>query len=298
VEKDVLDAYKKAGSIAATCLREGAKLIVPGASMRDVLDRIEARIKELGGSPAFPAQIALNSIAAHYCPTDRDDVIFKEGDIAKLDIGVHVNGFVADTATTVNLGAHDDLLRASKEALRSALALIRPGVTLGEIGRTIQETIRSFDLRPIHNLSGHGLDRYEIHTAPNIPNVDTKDSTTLEEGMVIAIEPFATTGAGSIFESNNPTIFSLIAHRGVRSPFTRDVLKTIQSYHGLPFTTRWLTRKHGEGKVSFALRELSNLGMLVKHPPLPDKDGGLVSQHEHSVIVAEKPLVYTLPSDE
>ena len=149
------------------------------------------------------------------------------------------------------------------------------------------------NLSPVKNLSGHGLGHYQIHTSPNIPNIDTQSDVVLEEGMTIAIEPFASNGAGEIFESTNPTIFSLVQNRPVRNRMTREVLKTIQSYNGLPFTTRWLTRIHGVGKTRFALKELEQVGNIITHAPLPDKQGGMVSQHEHSVLVLDEPLVYT-----
>ena len=293
LSEDIIAKHKQAGIIAQESLQVGAKLIQPGASMRDVLDTVEDRIRKAGAGIAFPAQIALNNIAAHYCPTDEEDMVFKEGDLAKIDVGVHVDGYVADNAMSVNLGDHDDLLLASKEALHAALKLVRPGVALGEIGKTIQETIQSFEYQPIRNLSGHGLGHYQIHTPPSIPNVETHDQTVLVDGQVIAIEPFATDGRGAIYEGERPTIFSFVQSRPTRSPFARQVLQTIRSYEGLPFTTRWLTRVHGVGKTRLALQELLRNGTLQAHPQLPEQGGGMVSQHEHSVIVQEKPIVFT-----
>ncbi len=298
IDKETINKYKEAGRIANKIIREGAKKITIGADMTEVLDWIEKRIKEEGAGIAFPAQISLNNIAAHYCPGKDEKITFKEGDMAKLDIGVHIEGHVADTALTVNLGADDNITKASKEALKQALKIIRPGTTLGEIGRTIQETIESYGLKPIRNLSGHGLGEYEIHTKPNIPNYDTKDPTTLKEGMVIAIEPFATNGAGMIYESNNPTLFSQINNKPVRSTTAREILRKIREYNGLPFTSRWLEREYGTGKTRLGINELIRNGNLISHPPLPDKQGGIVSQHEHSVIVLEKPIIYTKTEEE
>ncbi len=293
LDEDTIKNYLEAGRIAKKALNQGAKLIKEGVLVREVLDIVEDNIKKMGGSIAFPAQISLNNVAAHYCPTDNDDIAFKEGDVAKLDIGVHINGFIADTALSVNLGFDDDLLKASKEALSEALKIVRPGVTLGEIGKRIQDTINSFDLLPVRNLSGHGLGRFIIHDKPSIPNIATNDNTELKEGMVIAIEPFATNGRGEIYESSNPSVFSMIQAKPSRSMITRQVFKEIINYNGLPFTTRWLTRKFGEGKTRFAIRELLQNNSIIAHPPLLEVGGGIVSQHEHSVIVREKPIVFT-----
>jgi methionyl aminopeptidase len=285
--------YLEAGRIAQTCLQDGAKLIVPGASMKEVLDKIEQQITSMGGGIAFPAQISLNTIAAHYCAGLEDTTIFKEGDIAKLDIGVHIDGFIADNAITVNLGSHDDLSKASKEALAAALKIIRPEITLGEIGKTIQDTIRSYGYEPVRNLSGHGLGQFKIHVPPSIPNFDSKDQTVLREDMVVAIEPFATSGKGLIHEAGIPTIFTLMQARPVRSPFARTALQSIQKHNGLPFASRWLEEEFGVARTRMALQELTRNGSLRTHPPLPEMTGGLVSQHEHSVIVRDKPIVFT-----
>lgn len=292
MQKEEIDSFVKAGQLACEALDYGEKLIKPGASMIQILDQIEEFIKKQGAELAFPPQISLNSTAAHFCP-DQEDVIIQEGDVAKLDLGVSINGYIADTARTIDLGNNKELVNATKDALAEALKLIRPGVQIGTIGKTIQETITSHGFSPIRNLSGHGVGRYRIHGAPTIPNIDTGDTTELEEDQTIAIEPFATKGAGIVYESGNSTIFTLDYEKPVRSPITRQVLQEIKKYNGLPFAKRWLTKKFGAAKTSFAIRELTQLGMLDSHPPLVDKGQGLVSQAEHSVIVKDKPIIYT-----
>ena len=289
-----MDKYIKAGKIASEAREYGKSLIRVGASLLDVSDKIEEKIIELGGKLAFPAQISLNDFAAHNCADPDDETTFKEGDICKLDIGVHIDGFVADTACTIDLGDNKELVQASAEALNNALDMIRPGVTLGEIGGVIHDSISKYDLTPITNLSGHGVGKFLIHGPPTIPNYNTNDNTQLEEDQVIAVEPFATNGAGMIYESDKANIFSLIEKKPVRSPITRDILKEIEKFNGLPFTTRWLTKKLPLFKVNFALRELLQAGAIRKYPPLPDRSHGLVSQAEHTVIVRDKPIITTL----
>jgi methionyl aminopeptidase len=297
MDKETFEAYVKAGRIAAKARDYGAGLIKVGASLLEVTDKIEKRIVELGGEFAFPPQISLNDIAAHYYPSDDDKTVFKEGDVVKLDVGVHVNGFVGDTAVTIVL-SNDAKLKlleeASREALNSALKIIKPGVTVSEIGRTIHDEIAKRGFSPIRNLSGHGLDRFVIHDAPSIPNFDTGSQEKLEEDQVIAIEPFASTGAGIIYESSNPTLFSLTGKKPTRSPLTREVLRDLEEYNELPFAMRWVAKKHGPGKASFALRDLRNINALREYPPLPDKAHGLVSQAEHTVIVRDKPVITTM----
>ena len=261
--------------------------------MVEVLDKIEEKIIDLGAKPAFPAQISCNHLAAHYCPDDEDKTIFSD-QIACLDVGVHVDGFIGDTAATVDLsGKYSDLVKAAEESLENAVKIIKVGVTLGEIGKAIQNTIQKYGFSPVRNLSGHGLGKYEIHTKPNIPNFDNGDNTQIGKGTVFAIEPFASTGAGIVQDSGIATIFELSNKKPVRNMITRQVLKEIESYDNLPFTTRWLTRKFG-AKAKFALREMEQLGMLHAHHPLADKDKGMISQAEHSILIDDSGTVVIL----
>jgi len=287
MDKEEIEKLKKAGKIAAQIREYGKGLVKKDASMTEVLDKIEEKIIELGAKPAFPAQISCNQLAAHYCPDEEDKTIFSD-QLVCLDVGVHVDGFIGDTAVTVDLsGKYNDLIKAAEEALDNSIKIIKPGVTLAEIGKVIQETINNYGFAPVRNLSGHGLGKYEIHTKPSIPNFDNGDNTKIEPGMVFAIEPFASTGAGIVQDSGIATVFELGIKKPVRNPITRQVLKEIENYDNLPFTTRWLTRKFG-AKAKFALREMEQLGMLHAHPPLADKDKGMISQAEHSILVDDK----------
>jgi methionyl aminopeptidase len=282
-----IDGWRNAGKIAAQALEYGVSLIKPGALFLDVSDKIEEKIIELGGIMAFPVQMSMDHVAAHYCADPNEQTIF-EDQLVSLDVGVHIDGAIGDNACTVDLsGRYGDLVKSSREALNNAEKILGIGATLGEIGKTIQETIGSYGFSPIHNLSGHGLDLFNIHTFPSIPNFDTKDDTPLEKGMVIAIEPFATDGAGMIYETETANIFALAQKKPVRSPFAREVLKKIECYGGLPFTTRWLSRDIPLVKVNFALKELLKLGIIRQYPPLPDKNKGMVSQAENTFIIGE-----------
>ena len=284
MDKEALEKLKQAGKITAQARDYGAGLIKKNASMLEVLDKVEEKIRELGGKPAFPAQISCNQIAAHFCPEEDDKTIFTN-QLVSLDVGVHVDGYLGDTAVTVDLsGKYADLIKAAEEALGNALKILKPGITLGEIGRAIQESIQKYNYAPVRNLSGHGLGRYEIHTKPSIPNFDNGDNTKIKPDMVFAIEPFASTGAGIVQDTGTATVFELRAKKPVRNPITRQVLKEIEAYEGLPFATRWLTRKFGI-KAKIALREMEQLGMLHMHPPLADRDKGMVSQAEHTVLI-------------
>ena len=295
-----MDKAIVAGKIAGKAILYGKSLIVPGAKAVDVLDKVETFIKNNGGSIAFPAQVSLNETAAHFCPLADDTLEFRSTDIIKLDLGVHIDGIIADNAVTIvfkeDNNKYDELSnikKASEEALHNALKYIHPGITLGELGLIIQETIARYDLSPIRNLSGHGLGKYSVHEDPTIPNFDTRDKRELQENQLIAIEPFATNGHGMIFESSNATLFSILNNKNVRSNMTREVLRDIQKFDKLPFTTRWLTAKHSFSKLRFASNDMKNLGIIHEYPPLIEVGRGMVSQSEHTVIVRENPIITT-----
>ena len=293
MEQELIENYKKAGKIASEVLAYGKELIKKDKKLLDVCNKIESKIFELGAQPAFPVQISCNEIAAHYCPEDDDNTIFSD-QLVCLDVGVHIGGCIGDNATSVDLsGNNKEMVKSSEEALKAAIEKAKAFASLGKIGKAIQEAIEGFGFKPVKNLSGHGLDSYNIHAPPTIPNFDTKDDAKLEKGMVIAIEPFATNGIGMIHEKGSASVFSLVGKKSVRIGFVRDILKQIEGYNGLPFTTRWLTKKFSEAQVRYALNQLKQLEILREYPPLVEKNNGLVSQAEHSLLIGDEVIVLT-----
>lgn len=294
MEEENLKKYLQAGRIAAEALDFGRTLVKRDAKVLDIATKIEEKIKTLGGEPAFPVNISFNNAAAHQTPTPDDEMMLVD-ELVKLDVGVHVDGFVGgDTALTVDLSSkYGDLVKASKEALNAALKVIQIGTTLGEVGKEIGNTIESFGLKPVRNLSGHGVGKWTVHDSPSIPNYNNKDNTELEKNMTIAIEPFASTGVGLILEKGIPHIHSIIGKKPVRNIVTRQILKEIDNYNGLPFANRWLIKKFPAFKVNFALKEMNQAGILRSYPPLVEKGEGMISQAEHSVYVGDKVIVMT-----
>ena len=232
-------------------------------------------------------------MAAHNCPASDDNSLF-DSQVVKIDVGVHVDGWVGDNAMTIDLSdRHADLLKASRNALNAAVRLATPGRAVTEIGEAIHGEITALGFSPIRNLGGHGVGKYEIHTEPSIPNYANNDKTRLTEGQTIAIEPFASAGEGIVIESGNPTIFSLASKKPVRDPTARKILQMIEAYNGLPFCQRWLARELPPFRVTLALKQLTELGILTAYPPLADRGKGLVSQAEHTVLVKDSPEVLT-----
>jgi methionyl aminopeptidase len=289
-----LAAWRRAGVVAAQALEYGRTLIKDGATIRDVCDKVDAKVVALGARPAWPTQVALDEVAAHFTPDPGDDAVF-DGDLVCLDVGAHVDGCIGDNATTVDLsGRHTHIVKASEEALRNAIRTVAVGVTLGEIGRVIQDTIESHGLKPIRNLSGHGISPWVIHDSPTVPNFGNDDERVLQGDQVIAIEPFATDGMGLIQEAGQANLFAVVADRPVRNPLAREVLATVRSeYRSLPFTTRWLSPRFGPGKSRLALAELKRNGIVHAYPPLVEKGKGMVAVFEKTLYVGDKVEVLT-----
>ena len=284
METEILENYRKAGRILAEVLAEARPRVVVGASLLDVANFVEDAIRSRGAKPAFPCNISLDRNAAHYTPSPNDRSRFGEN-MVKLDVGVHVDGYIADAAITVDLGGHESLVEASRVALEAALEIIRPGIDTAQIGKAIEDVITGYGYKPVYNLTGHGLSRYLAHDEPAVPNRAMEKGTVLKDGDVIAIEPFATNGSGRISEALINEIYGLSAFRPVRLPAARTLLKEIsESYKTLPFARRWLKGERAE----YALMQLLRCGAVHRYPVLWEVEGALVSQAEHTVVVLDK----------
>ena len=281
--------YEESGEICKKAREFGVTLLKEGAKFIDIAEKIESKIRELGGEPAFPVDIGINHLAAHDSPRFNDDRMLEEGDVVKLDLGVHINGAVSDTAVTVEIGSskYKELIESAEEALKKAIEIVKPGVEVRAIGKVIQETIQSYGFSPIINLSGHGVELYEVHTSPTIPNYDNGDATKLENGQAIAIEPFATDGSGKVIEGKMAGIYQLVNAKNVRDSNARTILEFIaEKYKTLPFSERWIIKEFGI-RAKFGLLSLEREGVIKQYTILPEKERGQVAQAERTVIVGK-----------
>jgi len=285
--ENYLESYRKSVEILKIVKEESRKLVVSGYKLVDLVEFIENKIIEMGGFPAFPCNISINSVAAHYTPSLNTDLVLKSGDYVKVDIGCHIEGCIADTAYTVKVDETDDeLIKATQEALKNAIATIEPGVKTNYIGKVIEDTIKDFNFNPIKDLCGHGLRPYILHSGITIPNYNSNVGTKLKEGDTLAIEPFASTKAGKLKSSEEVYIFKYLQERPLRDPTSKKLLNVIkQNYKTLPFAERWLEKNHIGLKINFSLRNLIRANAIYPYNVLLDSEGGLVSQAEHSLIV-------------
>ncbi|ELZ28142.1 methionine aminopeptidase [Halosimplex carlsbadense 2-9-1] len=283
LDAEQYEQCREAGEILAQVRDEAAERCEVGTGYLEISEWAEERIRELGGEPAFPVNVSVDEEAAHGAAGPDDDREIGE-DLVKLDIGVHIDGWLADTAVTVDLAGESELTEASAEALDAALDVVEPGVETGEIGAVIGETIEGYGYNPVVNLTGHGLGHWEQHTTPNVPNRAVEQSAELEVGDVVAIEPFATDGGGKVQEGNQEEIFALEREGSVRDRTARKALEQItDEFRTLPFAARWLDVR----RPKMALRRLQRQDIVHGYPVLKEDEGRMVSQKEHTIIVTE-----------
>lgn len=283
-----IEAFREAGKLASRIREDSKRLIIVGESLLDIAETIEQMIAEEGAKPAFPVNISINDIAAHYTPEAESQESLDEKDLVKVDMGIELNGGLSDTAYTIDLsGENEKLVQASQDALAKAIEAIKPGMAVGEIGGVIEDTIKGYGFKPIANLSGHMIKSNELHAGVEIPNVRTNDRYVLKDGEIFAVEPFSTTGNGYVEDLDQVEIFSLYSPAKVRMRQSRKIIEhVIKNYGMLPFAERWV-RKEFKSKllVSAALRELLENQFIRGYPVLREVSRGLVAQSEHTILV-------------
>lgn len=288
-----LEKFKQAGKVAADVREKSKRLIKVGANLFEVAEQIEALVLEKARL-AFPLNISINEIASHYTPSFKEERVFTEKDLVSIDIGTHIDGYVGgDTAYSIDLtGEYGKLVEAAEEALDTALSTVKAGVKTSEIGEEVEKTIEKYGFKPIKNLSGHGLGKYIVHGEPFVPNVKIPEEEVLEEGMVLALEPFVSTGGGLVKEGPRIDIFSYQKDILTRNMNAREILAySKEERNSLPFCERWLAKKYQEFTLKVGLRELVSREALISYPVLRDKNGSFVSQAEKSIIVEKDSCV-------
>jgi methionyl aminopeptidase len=290
MDEEIAEKYRRAGTIASTARDYGLTLIKPEVPLLEIAEKVEAKIVELGGGIAFPVNISLNNIAAHYSPQINDSRVFHPGDVVKLDVGAHIDGYIADLAKTMEVETQNycDMIQASSEALEKAVGIMKAGVDLSRVGELVEETITSYGYQPIENLTGHGLEQYVLHSGVSVPNVkNTSNRVKPQVGDVLAIEPFATNGGGHVVAGKGSNIY--ICSTSIRSRFIRDHRAKLQfqrlqrRFTSLPFAQRWCQDLFPN--VDSMLKKMVFLGLVKQYPQLVEVKNGIVTQREHTVII-------------
>jgi methionyl aminopeptidase len=262
---------------------------VAGTRLREVCAWAEAEIRRRGGEVAFPVQTSRNDVAAHYCPTETEPTTYQDGDLAKLDLGVHVDGWVVDTALTVNVSdvaENRPLVHAAQAALQAALQVAGPGVPVRTLSTAIEHAVSARGLRGLRNLCGHGVGRWTVHGPPPIPNVPMEQPDVLQAGTALAIEPFVTDGNGLVSERGTPEVFRFDPRREDVPGLDPALQETLRGFRGLPFA-RHQVEGFAADHVARTLDSLRRVRALVGYAPLVETGGHRVAQAEHTIYVGE-----------
>ena len=281
-----INDFEKAGKLTAQIRERSKKLIKPGAKLLDIAETIESWIKKENAQFSFPVNLSLNENAAHYTPPVDDDTILTENDVIKVDLGAAINGCAGDSAYTIDLsGEYGDLLEASETAMENIISSIKAGKRSNDFGQIAEETITMRGFKVISNLSGHKIEQNNLHGG-TIPMTKSTGGFELQEGDILAIEPFASTGQGYVKDGSLTEIFSFERQILTRNLDARKLLEDIQrAYPYFPFAERWLIKGQQSFKSRIALRELITRGALRTYAVLHDNPGSKIAQFEKSVIV-------------
>jgi len=291
LDSKALDSFRKSGEIVARLRKEVPQIAKPGVHALDICEQLEQKMRDQGGKPAFPVNVGINEVAAHYTSPPGDSLKIPPACLAKIDFGVHIDGYLTDTSVTVCFDPKlEPLVQAAEEALQNAIRAFKPGVKLSDIGRLVQSTIQKYGLRPIGNLTGHKIERYSIHAGKSVPNVPGMNGTKIDEGEIYAIEPFTTLSkaAGMVSNGSSAYIYRFVKPKGAESDDSKKILAYIQSnFSTLPFASRWLDKTFERETVKKSLYELIRHKCVSPYPVLVEETGGPVAQAEHTVLVGK-----------
>lgn len=256
-----------------------------GVSFSGLAEKIEETVRDQGCEPAFPVNLSRNNEAAHYTPGPSTERTLNASDVLKIDIGAHSDGYIADTAVTVNpSGDHQQMIEAAREVLKKAIDFVEPGVTVGEFGIYVEKQVPD-EYNIVQNLTGHYVGRYKQHAGVSIPNKHNQNTHEFEKGDSVAIEPFLTTGTGRVRNGKDGNIYKLENERSVRGRNERKLMKKMKDFNGLPFTTRWFDGFGGREKM--AMKKMVKSDIVHSYPILRDEKGSVVVQAEQTILVGE-----------
>jgi len=287
--EDVFQKYRRAGKIAAEVREKARKTVHEGMPIIELCEEVEALIRERGGQPAFPCNVSVNEIAAHYTSPPKDKLVIPEGSIVKIDIGVHIDGYIADTAVTACFNPeYENLVYTAERALKKAVEILRPELSTSQFGLVIEGTIKSYGLKPISNLTGHLIGRYLIHAGKALPNVSHFSLEKIKAGEVYGVEPFVTVpdAVGRVKSGSEATIFRFLKRTSLKDPYAKQLLDyIIKNFRTLPFTERWLQEILPNKRYKDAFSKLLSSKSLMAYPVFMEESGKPVAQAEHTILI-------------
>lgn len=290
-DEEAIEKSRLSGKILKETREEIKNFVHEGMPIIKVCEKVEKLILEKGGKPAFPCNVSINEIAAHYTSPPKDNRIIPEKSLVKVDIGVHVDGYITDTAITLCFNPeYKSLVETAEEALKAAIKTIHAGISISKLGGIIEKTIKSHGFKPISNLTGHQIGRYLLHAGTSLPNVSCISFSKIKLGGIYAIEPFVTlpNAIGKVRNSEEATIFRFLKHKPLKNPYAKQLSKFIEkNFRTLPFAERWLQNVVPKEHYMEAFGELLSSKTLMSYPVFVEASGKPVAQAEHTVLIVE-----------
>jgi methionyl aminopeptidase len=290
-DREELEKFRLSGKILRETREEMRGFVKENMPIIEVCEKAEGLIRKKGGQPAFPVNVSINEVAAHYTSPPGDKSIIPTNSVVKVDIGVQVDGYVTDTAFTACFNPeYRTMVDTAQTALKAAIDAMSAQVSPGKIGGIIETTIKNRGFRPIQNLTGHSVGRYLIHAGTSIPNVSQISISKFKAGEVFAIEPFVTVreAAGAVEDYPQKTIFRLQKPKSGKTPNAKKLLKHIEeNFHTLPFAERWLIGVLPKQEHAEAIKELFATKAIMGYPVFVEVTRKIVAQAEHTVLVKE-----------
>ncbi len=294
-DKEAVEKFRLSGKILRETREAIRSFVREGMPIIDICEKAESMIRKKGGQPAFPCNVSINEIAAHYTSPPGDSKTIPEKSVVKIDIGAHVDGYVTDTAVTVCFDPeYEDLMKTAEAALEKAVDTIGPNLSTSKLGTIIETTIKSRGFKPISNLTGHQVGRYLVHAGTSLPNVTHLFSSKIRLGAVYAIEPFVTlpNAIGKVVDEKENTIFRLVKSRSQKNPHAKQLLKHIEeNFRTLPFAERWLQGIVPKEHHAKAFKELLSSKTLMSYPIFVEASRKPVAQAEHTVLIVKEGCV-------
>lgn len=292
-----MEKYRQAGLIAFQSIKYAEEIAKEGMKVIELCEEVESKIQKLNGRPAFPCNVSQNSEAAHYSAALDDQKKIEPGSVLKIDIGVHVDGYIADTATTISFSPSDQqMVTLNNQLLEEAIRAIKAGESISVVSDIIEPKAHRSGYKPIANLAGHQLDVYIVHAGISVPNVKEPINGSFKEDAAYAIEPFLVpyNSRGWVVNGAGGNIFRLITRKRSKNLLLDQMVDYIwENFKTLPFSPRWLLKDFGENLVQRQLSEMLSKKLIMQYPVLVEASGAKVSQFEHTVYVRKDGVLVT-----
>lgn len=311
---DVVMKYKKAAAWANEALQAVVKAAKAGVKVVDlckigddaVADKVQSMFRGVEKGLAFPTSVSVNNCVCHNSPVPGEETtpqVLVNGDVIRIDLAVHIDGYSAQVAHTVQITENGELAADSKEAnvinaayaaLNVAIRKIRPGVETYEVTDIIEKAAAHFNVTPVEGVLSHLVKRYIIDGFRCIPSKKTPEHMVheypIEVAQVWTLDIAFSTGKGKLKERDvRPSVFkvALDSNYSAKMESARELAREVDTkFQTFPFGVRNLETK----KARLGLSEMVKHGMVSPYPVLFEKDGETVAQFKVTLLVTPKKI--------